>query len=311
MISDFERRVRRLIERASAGDAGIAALSGYEIEQRLGAGGMGEVYRARRPGDHERVALKVMLPEIALDEQAQVGFLREISNIRSLQHPNIVEYRDAGAAEGTLFLVMEFCRGGSIDQLMNQRGGVLAPDEAVPIVLQALEGLAYAHEATLSDVRLADGRLTQARGLVHRDIKPQNILLAREDTHNAKIGDFGLAKAFDTAGLSGQTHTGMAAGTLQFMPRSQVVNFKYAGPEVDVWAMAASLYYMLTAASPRDFPPGRDPFAGILNTEPISIHQRGVPVPKRLGDVVDAALAEGPAAAITSARELINELQSA
>jgi serine/threonine protein kinase len=141
-----------------------------------------------------------MLPAIALDEQAQNGFLREIANIRALQHPNIVRYRDAGAAEGTLFLVMEFCGGGNVDQLMKRRGGVLVADDAVPIVLQALEGLAHAHEAILPDVRLADERVVEARGLVHRDIKPHNILLVASESHSAKIGDFGLAKAFDTAG---------------------------------------------------------------------------------------------------------------
>jgi serine/threonine-protein kinase len=95
------------------------------------------------------------------------------------------------------------------------------------------------------------------------------------------------------------------------MARSQVENFKYAGPEVDVWAMAASLYYMLTGKFPRDFPPGVNPFMVILNTAPISIHDRGVAVPKRVGDVLNAALGEDPAPSITSARELIGELRSA
>jgi serine/threonine protein kinase len=311
LISEIERRARRLIRRATAGDAQVAGLADYSIDGRLGRGGMGEVYRARRSGDEESIALKVMVPEFAVDGHSRNGFLREIANIRSLEHPNIVRYREAGASDETLFLVMEYCAGGSVDALMLKRpGGVLEAEEAVSIALQSLEGLAYAHEAKLVDVRLADGRTTEARGLVHRDIKPQNILLDSAANPVAKVADFGLAKAFETAGLSGHTRTGIAVGTVQFMPRRQVLDYKYAGPSVDVWAMAASLYFMLTGEFPRDFGGDVDPYMVVLHRPPVSIHKRGVAVPKRLGDVVDAALVETPECAIRSARDLISELRS-
>ena len=145
---------------------------------------------------------------------------------------------------------LEFCDGGSLDVLLKQRGGPLCVEEAGAIIRQALDGLEYAHTAEIPQVKQADGSVGRGRGLVHRDLKPHNIFLSGAGANQiAKIADYGLAKAFDTAGLSGQTRTGVAAGTPHFMPRQQVINFKYAKPEVDVWAMAASLYYLLAGSA--------------------------------------------------------------
>jgi len=110
----------------------------------------------------------------------------------------------------------------------------------------------------------------------------------------AKISDFGLANAFDRAGLSGQTRTGSTAGTPVFMPRQQVINFKYAQPEVDVWAAAASLYNMVTGVFPRDFPRGKDPWQMVLQSQPVPIRQRNSAIPKRVAEVIDLALVDKP-----------------
>jgi serine/threonine protein kinase len=127
--------------------------------------------------------------------------------------------------------------------------GGLAVEQAVELTLQVLRGLAYAHEAPVP-VRLADGTVAVHRGLVHRDLKPQNLLLTgAPDAVTLKIADFGLAKAFDSAGLSGHTLTGAMGGSLAFMPRGQVIDFKYAQPEVDLWAVTACLYWMLTGCA--------------------------------------------------------------
>ena len=99
-----------------------------------------------------------------------------------------------------------------------------------------------------------DDKEHQVTGLVHRDITPRNIFISiSEDIPSAKISDFGLAKAFELAGLSGNTRTGNFSGTLGFICKQQLINYKYARPEVDVWAAAAVLYYMLTGMPPRDF----------------------------------------------------------
>jgi eukaryotic-like serine/threonine-protein kinase len=117
-----------------------------------------------------------------------------------------------------------------------------------------------------------------------------------------KIGDYGLAKSFDLAGLSGQTLTGTQAGTPVLMCRQQLLNYKYVQPEVDVWAAAACLYYMLTGAFPRDFTSG-DPFLAVLQNDPVPIRQRDANIPQQLAKVIDLALLEKPEIYFKSAAE--------
>ena len=125
------------------------------------------------------------------------------------------------------------------------------------------------------------------------------------------MGDYGLAKAFDQAGLSGLTCTGAVAGTPYFMPRQQVLDFRFAQPEVDVWAASASLYNMLTGACPRDFPRGEDRWQVVLHTRPVPIRERNAAVPKRLADVIDEALIDDPDIRFKTAADLKDALQGA
>ncbi|MSR64891.1 MAG: FHA domain-containing protein [Verrucomicrobiae bacterium] len=235
--------LKLLLEMAKSGNKELIAIQGYIIEKELGRGGMGAAYLARHDKTGERVALKVMLPKVAASPDARETFLRETENTKALKHRHVVQLRDAGCSNGTFFFTMEFCDGGSVDRLMLQRGGKLSVDEACKIMLGALEGLEYAHHAEIPKVKLKDGSYGRGRGLVHRDLKPPNIFLSGAGSARmAKVGDYGLSKAFDSAGLSGRTRTGTVAGTPVFMPRQQVIDFKYAKPEVDVWAMAARAF---------------------------------------------------------------------
>ena len=128
-------------------------------------------------------------------------------------------------------------------------------------------------------------------GVVHRDLKPQNIFLHNEGGERmVKIGDYGMAKAFDAAGLSGHTMTGALAGTPVFMCRQQVIDFKFAKPEVDVWAAAATLYFVLTGKFPRDFQTGQDVWQTVLSQPTTPIRKRRLTIPRKLANVVDAAL---------------------
>jgi eukaryotic-like serine/threonine-protein kinase len=170
----------------------------------------------------------------------------------------------------------------------------LPAGEAVAIILQVLDGLIYTHHAEIPNVKLADGSFAKGRGLIHRDLKPANIFLANSGGKQvAKIGDYGLSKAFDQAGLSGQTLTGTAAGTPCFMPRQQVIDFKCAKPEVDVWAAAACLYFMLTGEFPRDLV-GKDPIFAVLQSDAVPILDRTSTIPKPLAEVIDRALIDNP-----------------
>lgn len=287
-------------------------VTGYEIVRRLGEGGQGVVHLARDQATGELVAVKTLWSEFALDRQARDGFLREIENSQALRHPNLVGFRAAGVGGSAFVLASEYCPGGSLAELVAARGGRLAVAEALPLILQVLDGLSYAHQAPIPQVRLADGSTGTARGLVHRDIKPHNILLAGPaEAPVVKIADFGLAKAFDRAGLSGHTRTGTMDGSIAFMPRAQVVDYKHAQPEVDVWAAAATLYWTLTGATPRTFPADEDPVTVVL-TEPVTpIRTRDPDIPSRLAEVIDRALVDSPSLAGTSAMEFAEALREA
>ncbi len=304
--------IKALLMAARQGRKELTAIEGYTVLRELGRGGMGAVYLARHERTGDQVALKVMLPQVARDPEAEKRFLREAQLTKRLRHRNLVHLYDLGSAQGTFFFTLELCDLGAVDELMQRRGGRLEIDEAMAISLQVLDGLHYAHHVIVDRVEKADGGVGRAQGLVHRDLKPGNIFLAGGSGGPiAKIGDYGLGKAFDIAGLSGFTMTGSAAGTPTFMPRQQVINFKYAKPEVDVWAAAASLYAMLTGAPPRDFSAGKDPWRVVLQDAPVPIRKRAPAIPKKLATVIDAALQDNPTITFTSAMELRQALQRA
>lgn len=291
--TDPAQIVHALMQLAQEGDQKLLATRGYQIIKELGRGGMGAVYLARHGDSGRQVALKVMLPRMAANEQAKQMFLREMENTKILKHKNVVQLLDLGCARGTFFFTLEYCAGGCASQLLHERGGRMPIPEALRIALQAIDGLEYAHNV-----------FEPGRGLIHRDIKPQNIFLAGSATdRNAKIGDYGLSKAFDLAGLSGHTCTGTIMGTPVFMPRQQIVNFKYARPEVDIWAMAATLYYLITGCAPRDFPPDKDPWQVLLQTSAVPIRKRDASIPKKLAAVIDRGLVDKPNILFQSAAE--------
>jgi serine/threonine-protein kinase len=301
-----------MMGQAQAGNQELRAIRDYTLLEELGHGGMGAVYLARHNRTGQPAAVKLMLPRIAADDRAVALFQREVRNTMALRHQHVVRLLDQGYARGTFFMVLEYCDGGSVDRLMVQRGGTLPVDEAGEIVLQALEGLEYAHQAEIPFVRQKDGGYGPGKGLVHRDLKPANLFLSGWGSSRlVKIGDYGLAKAFDETGLSGGTRTGDLAGTWQFMCRQQVIDYKRAGAAVDVWAMAASLYFMLTGRVPRDFPEGRDPWLAVLEDAPVPIRRRKPRIPLRLAGLIDHALVEEPEITFKTAAEFRQALESA
>ncbi|MBF0456706.1 MAG: protein kinase [Nitrospirae bacterium] len=283
----------QLIKQDESGDTVI--INGYKIISELGKGGMGAVYLAEQTATGRKVALKVMLSSAAVNDRAREMFLREVENTKHLKHRNVVGLIDYGNSQGTFFFTLEYCEGGSVDRIMVRQGGKLPVAEATDIILQALDGLIYAHNIKIPNVKLTNGSTITINGLVHRDIKPSNIFYTETSQGRvAKIADFGLGKAFDAAGLSGYTRTGSAAGTPVFMARQQVINFKYSKPEADVWAMAATYYFLLTGRFPRDFPKGKDPWYIVLQTSCIPIQKRNPAIPEKLAGVIDMALIDRP-----------------
>ncbi len=295
---------------------GPSLLSGYEKISRLGKGGMGEVWKVREKKTGKEYALKTMLPDMAMDEQAKRLFLREAEICTCLRHPNVVRGYQTGCANGVLYILMDLCEGGSVDDLIKRKGGKLSLELATWITLQALSGLDYVHNMDVN-VEIKAGRFrgmkeVSVNGVVHRDFKPGNIFLSdRSDHPTAMVADFGMAKAFAAAGKSQVSKSGAVMGTPVFMPRQQAQNCKYARPEVDIWAAAASYYYMLTGTFPKRFRPGVNVFQVLIMEEAVPIRERNPAIPSALAAVIDRALKERPALPYSSAAALRKDLAEA
>ena len=164
----------------------------------------------------------------------------------------------------------------------------------------------------MEQMSILDAQMYMVNGLVHRDIKPANIFLTKQADGSlaAKISDFGLAKAFDMAGISGCTRTGDFYGTLGFIPKQQYLNYKYVKPEVDVWATAATLFYMLTGKTPRNF---SDPtnLNRIFENPPAPLWDYNPYVPKVIANVIDSALDDRQTFRFKTADQLKFALQEA
>jgi serine/threonine-protein kinase len=281
---------------AGASEQGPAQIPGYALGKMLGRGGMGAVYLARRRKDQAQVALKVMLSKTAVDEHSRAVFMREVEVTAALRHENIVRFFDHGFSAGVFYFVLEYCDGGSVDGLMKRRGGMLSLEEAGPIMLQSLDGLAFVH----------------GKQFVHRDLKPQNLLLrGAEGRWTAKVADLGLAKNFAKAGYSGMTATGSYGGSFPFMPREQVTNFKYFKPVSDIWSIGATFYNMLTGSYPRDMRRGQDPMEAILKGAVVPIARRNPAIPGKLAEVIDQSLSNKPEERYRNAGEMRQALAKA
>jgi serine/threonine-protein kinase len=238
----------------------------YQMMRVLGQGGMGSVMLARSVKDGRAVAIKTLLPEVAVSEQSLKRFLREIEVASSLQHPNIVSYIEHGTHNGIVYLVTEYVTGMDASKLAKHRGGRLNYKEVVKIIEQTLAALDFAH----------------LKGFVHRDIKEQNILVdGSYPNYIAKLTDFGLSKSYKQTGMSGVTMVGDVAGTIAYMPPEQVRDFKEVRPPSDIYAVGMTAYSLITGAHPLDI----SPKAGISETVKAIFEKPLVPISSRVAEV--------------------------
>ncbi len=238
----------------------------YQMIKMLGQGGMGSVMLARSEADGRAVAIKTLLPEVAVSEQSLKRFLREIEVAASLRHPHIVSYIEHGTHNGIVYLVTEYVGGMDASKLSKTRGGKLDYREVVKIIEQTLAALDFAHSL----------------GFVHRDIKEQNILVDGAFPNTiSKLTDFGLAKSFKQTGMSGVTMVGDVAGTIAYMPPEQVRDFKEVKPPSDIYAIGMTAYSLITGAHALDI----SPRAGISETVKAIFEKPIVPISKRLPEI--------------------------
>ncbi len=274
---------------------GRPRIPGYRIEKMIGLGGMGEVYLARRESDGLPVAVKIMPARVSVEKNPRESFLREIEVTKGLHHSNIVKLYDHGCLGDRFYFVMEYCPGGCVQSLLEKRKKALGVEQAAPIMFQVLEGLVHLH----------------SNGMVHRDIKPPNILLTSTRDGVAKIADMGLAKNFELAGLSGMTVTGTALGTPFYMAREQLMSFRSVKPVTDVWAACATFYFMLTGRHPYHLRDGESPINAVLRGDLVPIRQRKPMLSESVATVLEKGLSVDVAKRFQTAEELLSALRTA
>ncbi|HET7600973.1 MAG TPA: serine/threonine-protein kinase [Gemmatimonadales bacterium] len=268
----------------------LALRGRYRLLRELGQGGMATVYLAEDLKHHRKVAVKVLRPELA-ESLGPQRFLREIEIAAQLTHPHILPLHDSGEAGGFLYYVMPYVEGESLRARL-ARDGALPPPEAARYLRDVADALAYAH----------------ARGVVHRDVKPENVMLAGR---HALVMDFGVAKAVSEAGAAGLTTVGVTLGTPSYMSPEQAVASPTVDHRTDIYALGIMAYEMLA---------GRTPFEGMGPQQVLAAHVTRAPeplaarvpgLPPALAALVMRCLEKQPEARPESAAELVPLLEGA
>jgi serine/threonine protein kinase len=272
----------------------------FQILQKVGAGGMGAVYKALQPEMNRMVGVKILHPKLADRKDLVSRFRREARALSQLTHPNTVKVFLYGELEdGSLYIIMEFLEGKNLNQTV-RTDGPFSVERALPVLIQACGALDEAHKA----------------GIIHRDLKPENIFLVQSDTlHDfAKLLDFGLAKVGERQLRPGSimlTQEGMVFGTPEFMSPEQAQG-KPLTPASDVYSVAVILYEVLTGKLPFDAKSAMDFIQLHVTTKPIPIGQRvpGRTFPPLLEQIIDRALAKRSEDRFASAADFASALQA-
>jgi len=284
VLTDYQAR------RFLVGKSGGLLVGKYVILDRLGAGSMGRVYKAHHQLMGRVVALKIIAPEIVTNERVVARFQREMRLVGRLDHPHVVRAYDADQTNGILYIVMEYVTGQSLGQRLKE--GPIPPVEAVTFAAQAALGLAHAHE----------------QGIVHRDVKPSNLLV--NDEKQVKVLDLGLGVLMESdTHATFATADGIAVGTVDYMSPEQACGRDVDGRS-DLFSLGCSLYHMMTGkqAFPGDSPIER--LGRRINNRHVPITDLRPDLPSSLVTVLDKLLANKPLERFQTAGEAADALQA-
>jgi eukaryotic-like serine/threonine-protein kinase len=291
---DFLREVARVDERSPPS---IARLEGtnigrFKVVSEIGRGGMGIVFLAEDEKLRRKVALKLLPPSFAADEERRRRFLREARAAAAVSHPNLVTVYDVGEHEGRAYIAMEYLRGRSLREQLSERP--LSIDEAIDLARQVLAGLAHAHAA----------------GLLHRDLKPENVLVDRDG--RVRLVDFGLAKLDSDIDGPGDNSTrdGLVMGTPGYMSPEQARG-QAVDARSDIFSFGVLLYEMLTRKRPFTGPTRADVVTSLLRDAPPRVDVTRPEVGIALGDLVHRCLAKAPDDRFPSSAVLKDALEDA
>jgi WD40 repeat protein/serine/threonine protein kinase len=297
----------------------LSRLGRYNILRVLGTGSFGVVYLAEDPRLNRRVAIKVARGNVLVDPMLRTRFFREAEALARFEHPHIVPVYEAGETDGLYYLVLAYCDGPTLDDWLAERQAPVEPADAVRLMLPLIDAVEHAH----------------SRGILHRDIKPGNIILQKSEVRDQKsevgsqksktaildsdlrpltsdffprLTDFGLAKILEAR--SKETLAGMVLGTAHYMaPEQAAGHFERVGPATDVYSLGAVLYELLSGRVPIRGDSTIDTLRRVLIDEPPDLHRSLKNMPEDLGAIVHKCLIKSPTLRYATAAELADDLR--
>jgi len=267
----------------------------YRLAERIGGGGMGDVYRAENIGTGRSVAIKLLHPELARNTELAQRFFQEAQAVNRIRHPNVVEVLDAGVGEMGPYIVMEFLDGESVGAALS-RSGRFEVDAAVGTAIPVLEALEAVHHA----------------GIIHRDLKPENVFIAFDASRGAaavRLLDFGIAKMLDNSGPSPRTRTGVVYGTPEYLSPEQATGMPTLDGRSDLFAVGVLLYELLTGTRPFRGPTAFATALKVVNDKAPTVAAAGVMIDPRLEALIQRLLEKSPAKRFSSAIDVARELE--
>jgi serine/threonine protein kinase len=267
---------------------GTVVLGQYEIVDVLGQGGMSVVYKGLHRLTEQEVALKLLPPEMALLSQVKSRFVEEAKALAQLDHPNIVHLYNFGEEDGSFVLAMQYVHGQTFERMITD-ADALEWTVACRVAVDVLRALEYAH----------------GRGIIHRDMKPSNVLV-REDDGAATVMDFGIAKITNSTRL---TATGQTMGTVRYMSPEQVRGLS-VDPRTDIYSLGATLYEAIYGDTPFDGDTHFEIMSKHLTEAPVSLRDRGVDVPITLDALILKSLGKKPDDRFADARQFRKEIEA-